>query len=137
MKIILSFFLICLNPLATWFLALFSAVSSSIFGLDFFMLLGLTLIAVISSNYLGYFIGKKYSNNIKRYMINKNNYEKSLSWFNRFGNKTITLLALTPLPYFPILGGLFKMKLKEFTIFAIIPRIFHFLIFSLIILIIT
>lgn len=40
----------------------------------------------------------------------------------------MAVLALTPIPYFPILGGLFKMKVSDFIIYGIIPRILNFFI---------
>lgn len=99
-------------------------------GLDFHNLVIITLITAISANYLAYFFGYYYSDTIGKFLVNPKNYEKSLRWFEKYGKKGIAILALTPLPYFPIMGGVFKMSLKDFSIYAIIPRILHFLTFA-------
>jgi len=39
--------------------------------------------------------------------------------------RTMAVLALTPLPYFPILAGIFKMRFVDFIIYAIFPRVIH------------
>ena len=98
-----------------------------------YLLILLVSISVIA-NYSAYFVGKYYADTIALYLISKKNYDLSVKWFEKYGMKVMTILALTPLPYFPIMGGIFKMTFKEFTIYAIIPRIFHLLIFSFLIL---
>ncbi|MAG01762.1 hypothetical protein CMI42_00330 [Candidatus Pacearchaeota archaeon] len=104
------------------------------FGFNYLNLLYIVLISSIISNYTAYFFGKIYGEPIVRFFMNERNYQRSIRWFDKHGKIGITLLALTPLPYFPVIGGIFKMKLHEFTLFAIIPRILHFIIFSYIIL---
>lgn len=106
------------------------------FGFQYKILLIITLVSAIFANYLAYYIGYFYSDSIALVLVSKENYEKSLDWFSRYGTKIITFLALTPFPYFPVLGGIFKMNFIKFTLFAIIPRIIHFIIFSYIIFII-
>ncbi len=100
------------------------------FNLTFATLLTLAIISSITANYLAYFIGKHGGDRATSLLIREKNYKKSVDWFNRHGIKTISILALSPLPYFPVMGGIFKMKFKDFTLYAIIPRIFHFIIFS-------
>jgi len=104
--------------------------TGSLLGFDFLTLFYITITGGIFANYVAYFLGLSLGNSTVGLFINQNNYEKSVIWFNKYGKKTISLLALTPLPYFPIIGGIFKMSLKEFTTYAIIPRIIHFLIFG-------
>ena len=98
--------------------------------LDFQYLFFTMLISSIIANYIAYFFGKYYGDSIALFLVSKESYEKSLNWFGKYGKKSITFLALTPIPYFPVMGGIFKMTLREFTVYAIIPRIFHFIIFA-------
>ena len=107
--------------------------SGLVFGLDFTTLLILLLIGALSSNYLAYYLGIRYGKRVSIRLVGEENYENSLTLFKKYGKLGISMFALTPLPYFPILGGIFKMNLWEFTVYAIIPRIFHFLIASYII----
>jgi membrane protein YqaA with SNARE-associated domain len=106
------------------------------FDLSYKTLIVITLISAILANYLAYYLGYFYSDSIALFLVSKENYKKSLVWFSKYGTKIITFLALTPFPYFPVLGGIFKMNFLKFTIYAIIPRIIHFIIFSYIIFII-
>ena len=114
--------------------ALVPFTTGLIFDLNSTYLILLMVGTSILANYLAYFFGRHYADTIALYLVSRKNYEKSLIWFEKYGNKSITILALTPLPYFPVMGRIFKMTTYEFTIYAIIPRIFHFVIFSALIL---
>jgi len=101
-----------------------------ILGLDFKSLLTVTIVGVILSSLTAYAIGIRYGEKVTIKLVGKENFEKSDKTFKKYGKPGMALLALTPLPYFPILGGVFKMDFKDFLLFAIIPRIIHFLIFG-------
>jgi len=90
----------------------------------------LTIIGSILANYAAYYLGLSLESSAVKLFVKEENYDKSLSWFNKYGKKSFSLLALSPLPFFPILGGVFKMNFFEFTKYAIIPRIIHYLIFG-------
>lgn len=125
------FFVFLLEAVPQPFLsALVLLVTGSLLGFNFLNLFWLTIISSILANYVAYFLGLTLGDSTVGLIVSEVNYKKSLVWFDRYGKKGISLLALTPLPYFPIIGGLFKMTLYEFTKYAIIPRILHFLIFS-------
>jgi membrane protein YqaA with SNARE-associated domain len=108
-----------------------------LFNLNYIYLILIVVSTSIIANYTAYFLGLKYGTSLAKFFITQNNYEKSIKWFDKYGKKSISFLALTPLPYFPIMGGVFKMTLKQFTIYAIIPRIFHFIIFLSLIILLT
>src|SRR3989344_4850903 len=80
--------------------------------------------------YFAYFFGRVYGEPIARYFVSEKNYLKTKQWFEKYGIKAFFVLALLPLPYFPIMAGIFNIKPRELTIYAIIPRIFHFVIFT-------
>lgn len=113
--------------------ALLPVSAGIFFHLDFVYVLGLAILGSVLSNYFAYFVGRRYGDRFVPLLVSNKNYHNARKWFDRYGNKAILVLALTPLPYFPILGGVFGMKLREFTTCAIIPRILHFIIFSLLI----
>lgn len=100
-----------------------------LFGLNYFNLMVISIVFSIISNYLAFWVGFKFGESVVPFFIGEKNYLKSKKWFDRYGNKSIMFLALTPLPYFPVLGGLFKMTTREFTVYAILPRVVHFIIF--------
>ena len=117
--------------------ALVPFTTGLLLGMDFYYLLLTLGVFAITANYTAYWFGRHYGKPIIRFFINQKNYDRSLRWFNKYGYRSISFLALTPLPYFPVLGGLFRMTFKEFTIYAIFPRILHVLIFSYMILVIV
>lgn len=105
--------------------------SGIVFGLDIHRVLILAIISAVTANYLAYLLGSRYGEKIVKFFISRKAYGKSVEWFRRHGKKSITMLALTPLPYFPIMGGIFKMSTKEFIVYAIVPRIIYLVVFSL------
>ena len=84
-------------------------------------------------NFVAYFIGTGLSKKYGAELVGEESYEKNIELFRKYGRFGISILALTPLPYFPVLTGIFRMTFRNFLIFAIAPRIFHFLIFSYVI----
>lgn len=115
--------------------ALIPFTTGVILNFNVIYLFWITVIGAIFANYAAYFLGLSLEESAISLFIKKEKYEKSLAWFNKYGKKSISLLALSPLPFFPMLGGVFKMSFLEFTKYAIIPRIIHYLVFlSLIIL---
>lgn len=100
-----------------------------LFDLNPYYLIVLSVIFSVIANYSSYFLGYTLGDKVARFMVTEENYNKSLSWFKKYGKKSLSVLALTPLPYFPVMGGIFKMTPWEFTIYGIIPRMMHFLIF--------
>jgi len=101
-----------------------------IFGLNIKILFIYTIIGVFLSSFTAYFLGIKFGEKIVIMIVGKKNYKKIHGFFIKYGKPGMLLLALTPIPYFPILAGIFKMNTSDFLLFAIIPRICHFFIFG-------
>ena len=110
--------------------ALFPFANGLMFGLDFSTLLIFTMTGALLSNFVAWIIGTGLSKRYGPQLVGEENYEKNIRYFRKYGRPGISILALTPLPYFPILTGLFRMKLWEFLVFAILPRTCHFLLFG-------
>jgi len=110
--------------------AIFPFITGVVLGLDFKLLLLITIAGAILSGFVAYAIGIIYGKKIAIKIAGKENYQTYHDLFKRYGKLGMTIIALTPLPYFPILAGVFKMNLGDFIRFAVIPRIFHFLIFG-------
>ena len=127
----LFLFVFLLEALPQPFLsALIPFITGVLLDFNIFYLMLLTIIGSVLANYAAYLLGLSLKNSAINLFIKEKNYNRSLVWFNKYGKKSFSLLALSPLPYFPILGGIFKMSFYEFTKYAIIPRIIHYLIFS-------
>lgn len=105
--------------------------SGIVFGLDIYRVLMFAIVSAVIANYLAYLLGLRYGERIVKFFMNQKTYGKSVEWFELYGKKSMTVLALTPLPYFPIMGGIFKMNNKEFIVYALVPRIIYLVVFSL------
>jgi len=93
----------------------------------------LTLIVILSatlSGLVGYFAGIIYGKNVILQFIKRKDYTKYKQLFKKYGNFAFSIAALTPIPYFPILAGAFRMKFTDFAIYALFFRALHFLILS-------
>lgn len=56
-------------------------------------------------------------------------FDKFWKFFKKHGKLTLTIAAVTPIPYVPFcwFSGMFKMKIIDFVIFGILPRTLRFL----------
>ncbi len=124
----LSFILeISPQPIAS---AIIPFTNGLILGLDPLALFSATLLGAILASFVAYAIGLRYGKSLTIKITGEETYEKYNKYFKKYGKAGMSLLALTPIPYFPIIGGLFKMKFKDFIIYAIIPRIIHLVVFG-------
>ncbi|MBT4166350.1 hypothetical protein HOE04_04900 [archaeon] len=110
--------------------AIFPFITGVVLGLDFKLLLLITIAGAILSGFIAYAIGIIYGKKIAIKIAGEENYQTYHNLFKKYGKLGMTIIALTPLPYFPILAGVFKMNLGDFIRFAVLPRIIHFLVFA-------
>lgn len=79
------------------------------------------------AGFVGYSIGKVYGEPALKFFMNEKRYERLKILFKKYGKFTMTILAISPLPYFPILGGIFQLTPRAFIWYALIPRILRFI----------
>ena len=99
------------------------------------ILLTILLTSTILSSLLGYVLGHVYGKGIILKFIEEENYHKYKKLFKKYGKLGMTIAAFTPLPYLPIIPGLFKMKFKDFIIYGLIPRLIYFTGFALVLIV--
>ncbi|MFH1359319.1 MAG: VTT domain-containing protein [archaeon] len=92
-------------------------------GLDFEALIAYTLIAVVLASLVSYWVGIFFGKRIVVKIVGKERFLSYELYFQKYGKAAMIILAVTPIPYFPILGGIFKMKFNDFVVYAVIPRI--------------
>jgi membrane protein YqaA with SNARE-associated domain len=102
-------------------------VAGVLMKMKMFYLLFSIITGSIIAGFLGYHLGLVYGDSILSFALRKRNMIKAIEIFKIYGKFGLTILALTPLPYFPILGGIFSLRLKEFIIYAMIPRIIRYM----------
>ncbi len=110
--------------------ALVPFANGLVLELEYSFLLIYTLIAVVLSSLTGYAIGLLYGKKFTMKIFGKEKYDKYNRLFKKYGNYAMTIAAFTPFPYLPIVPGVFKMKLKNFILFALIPRITYITVFT-------
>lgn len=110
--------------------AIGTLASGLVVGLNFYYLLLLVIAAGTISAITAYSIGRIYGKRFVIRLFGEENYEKYNLLFRKYGKLAISLAALTPIPYFPIITGVFKMKAVDFVVYALFVRIIHFTIFS-------
>jgi len=95
--------------------------------LNMFHLLTAITLGSWVGGFIGYYIGKTNGKLIASIFVNEKRFKKGCNVFRRYGNLGMTLVALTPLPYFPIVAGIFQMKMKNFLLYALLPRTLRWL----------
>lgn len=104
--------------------------SGLVFGMDYNILLIVVCSAVILSSLFAYFLGLIYGEKIALEFLDIKTYKKYIKLFKKYGNAMMSIIAFTPLPYFPVLAGVFKMKIADFVVYALFFRILYYFISS-------
>ena len=101
------------------------------------VLLGLNFVLVIIFSVLGsylgslvnFYIGRKYLSKRVGEIDENKIQKKHYKFFNKYGKLALVLAAISPVPWvaFCWLAGIFKMSLKQFFIWGLIPRFLRIL----------
>ncbi len=106
-----------------------------IFGLSFYPVFLVVLIASYIGSVASYFVGRIFlSNNVYNFCKKKSR-KKHCKTFKKHGKFALLIACLSPVPYvlFCWIAGAFKMKFLDFIIFGLIPRAFRiFIVLSLV-----
>ncbi len=95
-----------------------------LFGLNLVLVLVFSVIGSYIGSLINYFIGKKYLSFEVKQAFEKGNYKKYHKIFYKYGNLALALAAISPIPWvaFCWLAGSFKMKIRQFVLYGLIPR---------------
>lgn len=108
--------------------SIFPLLTGVLLGLNPYYLFLMVILSVLASSIFAYYLGISLGRKVTVRLVGKENYNNAHKRFKKHGKWGMAVLALTPIPYFPILGGLFKMKVSDFIIYGIIPRLINFFI---------
>ncbi|MBI3033235.1 DedA family protein [Candidatus Woesearchaeota archaeon] len=100
-------------------------------GLPWYSVLAAVLIGSTIASFTGYYLGILYGKHGLIRMYGTVKYLKWSSQFEQHGKWLMVLGATTPVPYVPMLGGVFNLTLKEFILYAIVPRTLRYLMVAL------
>jgi membrane protein YqaA with SNARE-associated domain len=110
--------------------ALVPFANGVLIGLDFTKLLIFMLVGVVLASFFAYWLGIYCGKAIAVKLVGLAKYDGAHKTFKKYGRLGMAILALTPLPYFPILGGIFKMKFIDFVLYAVFPRMIHMVVYG-------
>ncbi len=104
--------------------------SGMAFGISDSSILVIAVVSVIISGFAAYSFGRVYGDSITPKIIGKKHYNRYVRLSKKHGNGALAVAAFSPIPYFPVLAGAFKIDIKNFFIFGIFFRILHYLVFG-------
>jgi len=100
------------------------------FGMDFSKILNLAILSIILSGLTGYFIGETFGKRFAMKFIDEEQFAKYSKLFKEYGDAAMAIAALTPIPYIPMIAGVFKMRLSHFLIYGVLVRVLHIAFFA-------
>jgi len=98
-----------------------------VFGLNIFLVVLFSVVGSWIASVINYYIGKGYFSDYLKKSYDEEKYNKYSNMFKKYGGWAVFLAAVSPVPWtlFCWLAGSFKMKLKRFFAWGLIPRIFR------------
>lgn len=88
----------------------------------------LTILGSALGSVVGFELGLKYGPRIIYTLVEKKNIEKIFLYWGKYGKFVVTVSALTPVPFLPIVFGALKMKRMQFIIYGIVVRCLSFVV---------
>ena len=101
-----------------------------LFNLNIVLVVIFALIGSYSASFINFYIGKGYLK-IKAHKLKENEIEsKHVRLFKKYGVYGLLLAAISPVPWVPFcwMAGAYKIKIKDFIIFGLIPRLFKIIV---------
>src|SRR3989338_5802032 len=102
-------------------------VIAKLANLNLSIVLFVTLAGTLLASILGFWLGRRFEENVFKDIFGKKVYKKIDNGINKYGKWYVTISAVSPLPYIPVLFGALDMKCKAFIIYGIIPRLLGFI----------
>jgi len=109
-------------------------IESNILGFSLFMNTITVIVGSFLGSLIGYETGQKYGFKIVKRFYEKFKIKNIENIVNNRGKWIVTIAAISPLPYVPLIFGSLNMSRKNFTIYGLMPRLISFIILALIIL---
>lgn len=96
-----------------------------VFGFNFWIVFLVISIGSVLGSLFSYYIGRKFLSRRIVDACHTKKYEDYCKFFHKYGRASLLISALSPVPYVFLcwLSGAFYMKLKDFTLYGLVPRI--------------
>jgi len=86
-----------------------------------------TALGSMAGSFFGFEVGRKYGSAFISSIFDDEAMFKIENFMKKYGNLCVTIAALTPVPYVPIVFGALGQVRKDFFVWGIIPRILSFI----------
>lgn len=105
------------------------ASAGVLLGLNFVLVIVFSVIGSYIGSLINFYIGRKYLSSKVGDIEEKKISKKHYRLFDKYGKLALTLAAISPIPWvaFCWLAGIFKMNLRQFFIWGLIPRFLRIL----------
>jgi len=93
---------------------------------NFYLLMGLCILAAILGNIVGYYLGKKWGRGLfekkNNFVFNPKNLKRTEDFYNKYGDRAILLARFIPVirTFTPIFAGIANMKYSKFLLYTIV-----------------
>lgn len=124
---IFNFFLECIPQLIT---PVFTYIPAIILEMNIYFSIFIIVLGSICGSISGFFIGRKYGYETIEDIIGTEKSVKLRSFMDKYGRFAVSVAAITPLPYAPMIIGSLKLSKKNFLIFGLIPRSLMLIVFG-------
>lgn len=108
-------------------------LTSAVFmGVGIHKIIFVIAIASFVGSVLGFFIGYFYTEKVIEMFVSDKNKrsERIKRLFERYGKFILFFIAITPLPYFPIIFGTLKVDIKNFLYYGAIARSISYIVYG-------
>jgi len=94
-----------------------------LFGLNVFLVILFSIIASGIASFINFYVGKGYLFSKLR-QSGYEDYSRHLRFFKKYGKWGVFVASIGPVPWVPFcwMAGSFKMKLRQFVFYGVIPR---------------
>jgi len=103
-------------------------ISGILAGFNFYYVLMFILLGSVLAGLFAYYLGFIYGRKVLGFLFKEEEFERACRFFEKYGKIAMSIAALTPLPYFPVIAGIFKMKFRDFMLYAVAMRVLRFVV---------
>ena len=96
--------------------------SAIIIGINFKFAIIAVVLGSAAGSIIGFWLGKHYLLDIVNMLVSKKKSDRMEELMNKYGKIIVSVAAISPLPYLPVVLGALRMSNKNFLIYGLIPR---------------
>jgi membrane protein YqaA with SNARE-associated domain len=107
-------------------------VTANFLDMNMFLSISIVIVSSTLGSLAGFGIGSKLKESkLLVDFIGKKRFKKFETGINQKGKYLVSLAAVSPVPYVPLILGMLHMKRRNFVLYGIVPRVLGFIIVGL------